>query len=98
MDSIKFQYLLESVIRLSLGQRRLLERALQEASSTDEALEVANDRAIRAHICPNCQSTNAGRWGFKSGVQLTAPQALDEAIFRRGDKVFTQLPRLASHD
>jgi len=59
MDSIKFQDLLESVTRLSLGQRRPLERALQEASSADEALEVANDRAIRAHICPNCQSTNA---------------------------------------
>jgi transposase-like protein len=69
MKSVKFKDLLESVTRLSLKQRRLLERALKEATSTDEVLDVANDRAIRAHICPNCQSTSAWRWGFKSGVQ-----------------------------
>jgi transposase-like protein len=69
MDHKQFQELLNSLDRLSLDQRHMLNEALQVAPEPDKALDLINDRALKSHICPYCQSANAWRWGFKSGVQ-----------------------------
>ena len=69
MDNDQFQDLLSSLSGLSIDQRRLLVEATEKASSTDKALDIANDRAERCKLCPDCQSTRIWRWGFKDGVQ-----------------------------
>jgi transposase-like protein len=69
MNPKKFKELLDSVAELTLNQRRRLTQALQDASDSDEALDVANDRARRFHMCPRCQSTKIWLWGFKDDVQ-----------------------------
>jgi transposase-like protein len=69
MDTEQFLSLLASLERLTTNQRLQLAEALHVVSASDEALDIVNDRAMRCHLCPNCQSARAWRWGVKSGVQ-----------------------------
>jgi len=68
MQASKFSKLIEASDDLTLGQRRLLLKRLEEAEHRQQIVEWIEPQQGKRPVCPYCKTEDPIRWGRSHGL------------------------------